>query len=59
MKYMVEIWEISSYFIEVEADTEDSASTEANRIIQEMTPEAYGCEYGDKWLDVMDAEVKP
>lgn len=58
MKYKVEVWEVQSYFIEVEAAHLQAAEDEANRIMQDMSPEAYGCEYGDKWLDVMEAEVK-
>lgn len=53
--HKVEVWEIQSYFIEVDADDEDAAKEEANRILQEMSPEAYGCEYGDRWTDVMEA----
>jgi hypothetical protein len=60
VKYRVEVWEVQSYFIEVEAEDADKARTEAAVILQEMTPENYGCTYGDRWTDVMDAEeVKP
>lgn len=55
-RFKVEVWEVQSYFIEVEAETTDGATAEANRVIQEMSPEAYGCEYGDKWLDLTDVE---
>lgn len=58
MKHKVEVWEIQSYFIEVEADDTEAAHKEACRILQESTPESFGCEYGDRWTDVMDAEVK-
>lgn len=59
MKYGVEVWEIQSYTIEVEAESTDEATKEAARIMAEMTPENYGCDYGDRWTDVMEAEVKP
>ena len=55
-RFRVEVWEIQSYNMYVDADSADAAETEANRILQETSPENYGAEYGDKWLDVMDAE---
>lgn len=57
-RYRVEVWEVQSYFIAVEAEHLQAAEDEVQRIVQDMSPEAYGCEYGDKWLDVMEAEVK-
>lgn len=56
--FVVEVWEIQSYKMTVDALSASEAQAEVNRVLQEMSPEAYGCEYGDKWLDVMDAEVK-
>lgn len=57
--YRVEVWEIRSSYITVEADSADAATEEANRVLQESSPEGYGCEYGDNWVDVMEAEAKP
>lgn len=54
--FKVEVWEIQSYQMEVDADSADDAETEANRILQEMSPERYGAAYDDRWLDVMNAE---
>lgn len=60
MKHRVEVWEVQSYFIEVEAEDTDGANKEAARILQDMTPENYGCEYGERWTDIMDVEpAKP
>lgn len=58
MKYKVEVWEVHEFFIEVEADNEDAATDEATRILAEMSPENFGCEYGDRWTDVIEAEAK-
>lgn len=55
--FKVEVWEIQSYEMEVDADSAVAAETEATRILQETTPENYGAAYGDKWLDVMNAEA--
>lgn len=55
-KFNVEVWEIQSYKMEVDADSVDAAEAEAHRILQETSPENYGADYGDKWTDVMDAE---
>ncbi len=55
-RYRVEVWEIDSYNMYVDADSAEQAQTEANRILQEMSPEDYGADYGDKWSDVMDTE---
>lgn len=60
MKHKVEIWEVQSYFIEVDAKDPKEATDEVTRILQEHSPEGWGCSYGDRWVDVMDAEeVKP
>lgn len=56
-KFKVEVWHVQSYSMEVDAESADAAETEANRILQEMTPENYGAAYDDQWLDVMDAEA--
>jgi hypothetical protein len=56
--YRVEVWQMHSYYIEVEADDKKGAEEEAHRILQEMSPEDYGCEYVDQWLDVMEVEEK-
>lgn len=58
MKYKVEVWQVQSYFIEVDAKDEKEATEEVSRILQEHSPESWGCEYGDLWVDVMEAEVK-
>lgn len=55
--FKVEVWEIRSYYMTVEADDADKASSEAWRILQESTPEDCGAEYGDNWTDVMDTEA--
>ncbi len=55
--FKVEVWEIQSYYINIEADDADKAHTEAARILQEHTPESFGCEYGDRWTDLMEAEA--
>lgn len=55
-RFRVEVWEIDSYNMYVDADNAEQAQTEANRILQETSPEDYGADYGDKWTDVMDAE---
>lgn len=58
--YKVEIWEIHSYHLTVNALSADAATEEANRILQESSPEDAGAAYGDAWVDVMEAEeVKP
>ena len=55
--FKVEVWEIQSYQMEVDADSADDAEAEASRILQESTPEQYGATYDDRWLDVMNAEA--
>ena len=55
--YKVEVWEIQSYYMTVEADDADKARTEATRILQESTPENCGAAYGDRWTDLMEAEA--
>lgn len=55
--FKVEVWEIQSYQMEVDADSADDAEAEASRILQETTPERYGAAYDDRWLDVMNAEA--
>jgi hypothetical protein len=55
-EFLVEIWEIQSYRLRVEAKSLGAAEDEASRILQESSPENAGAEYGDRWVDVMDAE---
>lgn len=58
MKFRVEVWEIQSYQLTVEAETEAKARDEAARMLQDATPENLGADYDDRWTDIMEAEAK-
>lgn len=55
-KYSVEVWVVTSYRLEVDADDEAAAEKAAESTLQEHHVRDAGGMYEDNWQDVMSAE---
>lgn len=55
-RFRVEVWEVQSWDLYVDAPSHREAQAEAERILEEHSPESWGAKRSDNWVDVMDAE---
>jgi hypothetical protein len=55
-RYQVDVWVITSYTMDVLADSEDDAEERAKRVLEESHVRDVGGVYEDNWQDVMNAQ---